>query len=400
MAEPTPILWVSCVAEKGGAEVYMINFLRHLDPSRYRPAVVLLAPGPLDEELRGLGIGTHVLRRHRMREVHRVGQAIAQIARTVGREGYRLVHSNCFRGHVYGGLAARLAGVPEVWSVHTVEKPGWSTRAILSVPTHHVTANCPRTAGYFVEQRLPTSMIWPGVELAGLEDRTSRAELASRYGIPAGARWVGLGARMQRYKGHEFLIRAVAALPAALGDVQVVLMGGNLFGMEREFRGELEQLAGRLGLSGRVHFTGFVPNADMRGIVAACDLMVHPALDEDFGLIVAESQAMGVPVLAYASVGPAAILEDGVTGRLVPVGDQEALNRELAALLADPARLRRMGEAGRARIPGRFGAPLAGARLARIYDAVLDGRQPALDTQRQPVLEGVPAFSSPPPASR
>lgn len=364
----------------------MINFLRHLDPARYRPAVALLAPGPLDAELQGLGIPTHVLARHRMRQVDKVGWAILQLAQLARRHGYRLFHSNCFRGHVYGGLAARLAGVPEVWSVHTVEQPGVSTRAILTVPTHHVTANCPRTADAFVRERLPTSMIWPGVETRDLERRTPRRELAARYGLPEDARWIGLGARLQRYKGHEALVRAVAALPDSMGDVHAALIGGHLFGMEQDFGDELRALARKLGVESRIHFTGFVPNEDLRGLVGNCELMVHPALDEDFGLIVAESQAMGIPVLAYASVGPAAILEDDVTGRLVPVGDQTALNQALADLLSDPARLRRMGLAGARRIPGRFGAEFAGARLMSVYDAVLRGSDPILDASRQPVL--------------
>ncbi len=391
MSTPVQVLWVSCVGEKGGAEVYMLNFLRHLDAAKYRAGVALLRPGPLEEELRGAGFRTHVLRQHRMRQVVRVGQAIGQLAALVRREGYGLVHSNCFRGHVYGGLAARWAAVPEVWSVHTVERPGLATRCIQAIPTRHVTANCPRTADYFVGQHFPTSMIWPGVELANLGNRTGRAELAARYGLPVGGRWIGLGARLQRYKGHEYLVRALAALPASAADVHAVLIGGSLFGMETAYADELKALASRLGVGERVHLTGFVPDADLRGLVAGCDLMVHPALDEDFGLIVAESQAMGIPVLAFASVGPSAIIEHGVTGCLVPVGDQDALDRELARLLGDPALLRAMGERGRERIPARFGAEIAGARLMRVYDAILAGRQPELGPTREPILEGGPA---------
>src|SRR5262245_60322370 len=196
MGQPAKVLWISCVGEKGGAEVYMINFLRHLDRGRFDPHVALLRPGPLADELRGLGFGVYVFPTHRMRNAAAVGRAILQLRALVRRDGFSLVHSNGFRAHVYGGLAARLAGVPEVWSVHTVERPGLSTRAILRLPTTHVTANCERTADYFAAQGLPVDMIWPPVDVAGLADATPRDVLAARYGLPAAGRWIGLGARL------------------------------------------------------------------------------------------------------------------------------------------------------------------------------------------------------------
>lgn len=385
-APPVRIAWISCVGEKGGAEVYMINFLRHLPAERFRPGVILLRPGPLADELRALGWDVWVLPRHRMRNVLGVTRAILAIRRLVRAEGIALLHSNGFRAHAYGGPAARLAGVPEVWSVHTVEQPGWSTRAILGLRTDHVTGNCPRTTDYFVRHGLPTSLIWPPVDTGRLENRAPRAALAAKFQIPADGRWIMQAARLQRFKGQHHLVRALAALPPALAGVHAVIVGGSLFGMETDYTDELKRLAASLGVAGRVHFTGFISDDELRGFVAASELVVHPAHDEDFGLIVAEAQAMERPVLAFAAVGPAAIIEHGRTGRLVPIGDQAALDRELAALLGDPAPLAALGAAGGRRVAALFAAPAAGRRLAAVYDAVLAGRQPELAADLQPVL--------------
>ncbi|MBL9135130.1 MAG: glycosyltransferase family 4 protein [Verrucomicrobiales bacterium] len=385
---PSKVLWVSCVGEKGGAEVYLLNFLRHLDRRRYTPAVVLLRPGAFETDLKDADIETFVLQRHRMRNLAAVARSILQIRGLVRRHGVRLIHSNAFRGHTYGGLAARFAGVPAVWSVHCPEVDGVSTRVNLRIPVASVTANCPRTADWYAARRFPVNLIWPPVDLDRLQDRTPRSALASKYGLPVAGRWVGMASRLQRYKGHEYLLRATAALPASQRDVHVIIIGGALFGMEEDYLDQLKALANQLGIADRAHFPGFVPDADLHGLVDGCEVMVHPALDEDFGLIVAESQALEKPVVAFASVGPAAIIQDGVTGRLVPVGDQEGLQRSLAGVLdLSTADRERLGRAGRERVQRLFAAPTAARRLEKIYDACLGGRPMSLDALRQPVID-------------
>lgn len=375
MSAPRKVLWVSCVGETGGAEVYMLNLFRRLERARYTPIVALLRPGPLEGELNRLGIETRVLTKHRMRNVAAVAKAIGQLVRLIRREGIELVHGNCFRAHVYAGLAARLAGVPCVWLVHTAEQPGLSTSAILHIPVTRVVGNCERTVRYFVAQGLPTTLLYPGVDADHLAHQAGRAELAAKYGLPVNARWVIMGSRLQKYKGQEFFIRALAGLPPALGHVHGIIMGGTLFGMETGYPAELKSLASSLGVADRVHFTGFVPpNEELHGLLAASELLVHPALDEDFGLIVAEAQMIGRPVLAFASVGPAAIVADGETGRLIPVGDLDGLRENLVTLLTRPDLLTTWGTAGRERTNRLFSATSAAEQLADLYDGCLAAR--------------------------
>jgi glycosyltransferase involved in cell wall biosynthesis len=342
------------VGEKGGAEVVMVNTLRGLNRELFQPAVFLLRPGPLAAELQAMGVTVYQLKAHRMRNLFAVASSVWAIARTVRKERIGLLHSNAFRGHVYGGLAARLARVPEVWTVHTYERVNPLTRLILKIPSNQVIANCPRTSQFYQSAGHPNVIIWPGVDIARLEQGTARPVLAERYGIPATARWVSLAARLQRFKGHHYLLRALAALPQNLRDVQGIIIGGTLFGMEPDYPGELKAEAARLGIAGRVHFTGFINDDDVAGFLAASAVVVHTALDEDFGLTVAEAQALGRPVVAFAAAGPAAIVEQERTGLLVPVGDQAALTAALVKALSDPQTLDAWGCAARARARANF----------------------------------------------
>ena len=374
MTPAAKILWVSCVGEIGGAEIYLLNFLRHLDRTRFAPHVFQLRPGPLADRLRELDVPVRVHTAHRMRNLPAVAETILALGAHLRDAQIDLVHDNGFRAHVYGGLAAWPRGLPVVWTVHTAERAGLSTAAIHRIPAAHVVANCARTADYFTRHGHLTSLIWPGVDAAQLARGATRAELAARYQLAPNARWICMAARMQRFKGQEFFLRALASLPPEQHDVQGILIGGEMFGLETGYLAELKNLAQTLGLADRVRFPGFISDSDVHGFLAASELVLHPALDEDFGLSVAEAQTLGRPVLAFASHGPSAIIADGVTGRLVPVGQQAALNRALAELLAQPALLRQWGETARAQTPLRFGiAPLT-RQLERIYTTCLPAR--------------------------
>ena len=141
--------------------------------------------------------------------------------------------------------------------------------------------------------------------------------------------------------------------------------------MEESFLSELKALAAGLGIGERVRFTGFVSDEDLRGLVAESELLLHPALDEDFGMIVAEAQGLGRPALAFASVGPQAIIADGETGRLVPIGDQARLNEALAQMLSRPEILAGWGAAGRRRAARLFDAAESARQLERVYKSCL-----------------------------
>lgn len=374
------VLWISCVGDVGGAEVYMLNLLRHMPPSAVAPTVAMLRPGLLSRHLRQLNVPVVDFAPHRMRNLIAVCRGVRRLVRVIREREITAVHSNGFRAHVYGGLAARQAGIPAFWSVHTPERPGIATRAILAIPAAHVLANSPRTAEFFQRNGHTTSILWPAVDEKRLGNRTARNALASRYGIPPEARWICQGARLQRYKGQEFLIQAVASLPARHDDVHCVIMGGSLFGQEPEFAGRLAKQAAALGVSRRIHFTGFVPDDDLHGFLSESALVMHPALEEDFGLIVAEGMALGVPVIAFASSGPRILIDDRETGRLVPVGDQAALNGALTDALDHPDAAREWGRRARRSVLDRFGADAMAARLCEVYQStrgLQSTRQPA-----------------------
>lgn len=116
-------------------------------------------------------------------------------------------------------------------------------------------------------------------------------------------------------------------------------------------------------LANRIVWLGAVEGADLPALYAAGDVYVWPAVGEAWGMALLEAQAAGLPVVAGACGGVAAVVDDGGTGVLVPVGDAGAVATAVCTLLDDVDRRTRMGWAGRAHIAGRHDLPAASRRL-------------------------------------
>ena len=148
------------------------------------------------------------------------------------------------------------------------------------------------------------------------------------------------------WKGHDYLIRAMALVRQAIPGVHLRILG------EGSERPVLERLVEQLELGGVVELPGFV--GDVLGALASSDLMVQPSLEEGFGISILEAMSQQLATVASRVGGIPEIVEDQVTGLLVPPGDEEALASAIVGLLNDPSRRRAMGLAGRRRLEQHF----------------------------------------------
>jgi L-malate glycosyltransferase len=154
-------------------------------------------------------------------------------------------------------------------------------------------------------------------------------------------------------KGQDHAIEAFAALANELPALTLVFYGGDMgLAKNRAYREEVSSRVAALGLEDRVRLHGFVkdPAEVLTGALAALNL----STSESFSMTVLEASAMGLPVIATRSGGPAEIIEDGVTGFLVPPGNVKAMTDAMRTLANDPARAAQMGAAARARVTEHF----------------------------------------------
>lgn len=183
----------------------------------------------------------------------------------------------------------------------------------------------------------------------------TRLETQTRDG-PAVMGTVG---RLDRLKGFDLLVRALARLP----DVTAVVIGD---GSERA---ALEALSRELGVDDRIEFLGW--RQDPRAYLATLDIFVLPSRSEGFPLAIVEAMLAGLPVVAtdVGSVAEAVAHEE--TGLLVPADDVEALTAAIRRLADEPALRARLGSEAHKRALDRFTASVMAREFEQLYEELL-----------------------------
>lgn len=232
-------------------------------------------------------------------------------------------------------LPARLQGSVEAllwWTVRTV----FQRVDVATAPSE--------TAARLIRDRLAGPAVQPiscGVDVARFRPRSSeeRARLRRRFGLPAsGAALLYVG-RLDRDKNLERLLDATARAPAV---ERLVIAGKGM--LERALR----QRARRLGLEGRVHFSGYVPDDALPDLYAACDLFVMPSSVELLSIASLEAMASGRPVLAADAGALPELVRAGRNGELFDPYDVGAMAGTLQALASAPRRWPQLGRESRA----------------------------------------------------
>jgi glycosyltransferase involved in cell wall biosynthesis len=292
----------------------------------------------------------------------------ALAARRVGR-GADLVHAHWWFPAGVQALAAR-TGLPLVTTLH-----GTDVRLARSLPAAR--AACARVLRS--SARVTAVSGWLADQAAGFAP-----ELAGRVAVapmpvddlafhpgPAGRPrdellFVG---RLDRQKGADVALQALARLtgPAAALPLRVVGSGPEEVALRR--------LAGELGVADRVRWDGQVPQAELADRYRRAAVLVVPGRDEGLGLVAAEGQLCGAPVVAAASGGLLDVVADGQTGRTFLPGRPDALARTVEAVLADADATARLAAAARERAAARFGTAGAARAYAAVYAEALEGRR-------------------------
>ena len=283
-----------------------------------------------------------------------------------------LVHLHSRRGaDVLGAIAARLERVPVVLS-RRVDNPerGWVVpikyrlydRVIaISDAIRAVLAGCGVPAGKL-------RVVPSAVNCAEFEGPRDIAWLRGEFGLGAENQCVGIVAQLIPRKGHADLFSAWPDVLAAAPAARLLVFGRG------PLRERLESESTRLGISSSLRFAGF--RDDLHRILPCLDLVVHPAHREGLGIAVLQAACAGVPVVATAAGGLPEIIEDGVSGRLVPVSDPAALAAAIVAILRDREHARALATVAAQRVRMRFGvAAMVDGNLAVYRELVTsDGR--------------------------
>ena len=380
-AASTPkILYTSADGdEQGGALRWLFDMSREIrawgygsvlavqgDPAGHGPPAtyVLKLPRPR----RGRSPAQHAA------EVLRTATSAYRLRKIIRDEQIALVHVNEILD-VYGGIAARMARVPCVWHVRA-DMQGWPyplrkvlPRIVAALATQVVAVSHSVEDRVFRQQGVRTDKITvihdAGPDPATFSPGRDGASVREELGVAPDASLVVLVSKLVEQKGHEVLVRAIPRVLRSSARTRFAIVGGELEGAHhRRYADRLKRLPGLLGIEDAVTFTGY--RHDISTIMAAADVIVHCSTYPDpFPGVVLQGMAMGRAIIATDVGGATEMIENGISGVLLPPGDPEALAEAICDLIEHPETRASLGRSAAEVVRTRFTAD-------RFYDGLSD----------------------------
>lgn len=373
--------------DKGGSAENTFQTVCGLDKARYE---VVLAAGAGVNERDAESLATEeniaavhasgarlLFVRHLVRELNPFLDTAAffSLCGIIRREKPDIVHTHTSKAGFLGRWAAWLCRVPTI--IHTPHghvfwgyfKP---LKTRLFIVLERLTARITDALIMLTPQEMKDhlalriapeekfTVIHSGVDLGKFDYETFRFDnqKGTLPEVPENKVVIGTVGRLTAIKGQDVLLRALTELRQAGQEAFLVLLG------EGERRNELEDLAGRLKISGNICFLGWRP--DVAAVMASFDIFCIPSLNEGMGKVVVEAMAMGLPVIASDIGGIKDLVHNGENGLLVPPGDAHALAEGLALLCRDPEKRRRLGAAGKKLAPS-YNVPAMVTKIENLY---------------------------------
>ena len=321
--------------------------------------------------------------------------------------GADLVHSHTWYANLAGHLAKSLHGIPHVLSAHSleplrpwkaeqlgggyrvsswIEKTAYESADAIIAVSAGMRADVLRS--YPAVDPAKVHVVHNGIDVeswaapASDAEKAFAAEVVSRYGIDPSKPAIVFVGRITRQKGLPYLLRAVEQLPK---DIQIVLCAGapDTAEIAREVSSAVAAL--QEIRDGVIWIEHMLPRAELVAVLDACTAFVCPSVYEPLGIVNLEAMDVGLPVVGTATGGIPEVVVDGVTGTLVPIDQVQDgtgtptdpdrfvadLAAAMAAIVADPAAAKAMGEAGRLRARDHFSWAAIADRTQEVYAKVL-----------------------------
>jgi glycosyltransferase involved in cell wall biosynthesis len=367
-----PILHVCDKFGVAGSSIHGVSRLFSWWFPRYDPRfevslVGLKGPEPASQKLAEAGIPVHHLGRGKFDP-----RLLGDLLRVARDRGARILHVHGYAAADFGRLAARRLGAKLVLHEHFADPrmPGYQALAdrLLAAFTDRAIAVSVSTRDFLVRERFVPAervrVIWNGAPLDEFAPvpRATAMSLRRELGVPESAPLIGIVGRVNAQKGHRFLIEAAPRVVARLPESRFLVVGdGDLLEASK-------RLAADLGVADRFVFAGH--RADIPAVLGALDVFCIASTYEGTPLALFEAMAAGKAIVSTAVDGCREILDDGVTGRLVPPRDPDALADALCAVLADGSlRATLAGNAREASLRYDIGACVR--QMEALYDELL-----------------------------
>jgi glycosyltransferase involved in cell wall biosynthesis len=354
----------------GGAEKQVVTLLKHVDKKKYRIILCCLhSGGPLEKEIKNEEIEI-VLLRMRLRYIL---FAMFKLIRLMKKENIQIVHTHLYFDHLFGRIAARIAGVPVI--VTTEHGRGMWKKG------RHLLFE--RIANRFTDMRIAVSEDirqiriqrehTPPEKVITIPNAINEDDfIVSDYvhsdkrkalGINSDDLVIGTVARFDPDKALDKLLEAAYLVVKSIENVKIILVGNG------PLRKNLEDHAARLKIADKVVFTG--ARTDIVELLSIMDVFVISSIREGIPVSLLEAMAAERAVVATNVGGNAEVINDESCGLIVAPNDIDALAIGIISLLNNKALRERMGRKARVRIQENFSVKSQVGKIESLYEEIL-----------------------------
>jgi glycosyltransferase involved in cell wall biosynthesis len=373
VAAPKAILYLSHYHGLGGAEKSLLILLDGLDREKYEPIVVVPRRGLLEDSLRQRGILVHVVPAYMYywpRPVWKLALKAAimllqspvvvyRLFRIASAHKVALIHVNSL-ANPFGAILTRFYRVPLFWHVRDIYG-GLSARLYSWLLTKVADETICITEAVADSLRLKNPLVvYNGIQI---RPRTAGRERGAKF-------FIGCLSKLEPMKGQDDLLRAVAHLLPQYPEIRCVIAGDDPT-PGQSWRIYLKKLAGELGVSNAVEFTGFM--MDVTEVYARLDLFVLTSWAEPMGRVLLEAMNAGVPIVASCGGGVREVLEDGRSALLYNPRRVDELVERIRTILRDPLLGARLSEYAYSSLVSQFADSKYCADIQQLYVSAFDG---------------------------
>lgn len=368
MSETYTILYLANSGDIiGGGQISLLGLLKRLNRGKYHPVVVCPAVGSLYDELKRIGVETHIVRMNTLRNLNFLlwVKTINRLVQLIKSKKIQIIHSNGSRATIFGGIAARLTKTPLIWHVRIVNSDKLLDRLLARLASKIIVISkaVSRRFNWLKNKEDKIVLVYNGIDLERFKPNVGIRKVRGEISLSSKTPMVVTVGRLDWYKGHKYLLEAAEKIVQTLPDARFLIVG------DGGYRKRLENQVKQLNLDENVIFTG--NRKDIPEILAGIDLFVLSSVSEGFGRAVAEAMACAKTVVATKAGGLSEVVEDGITGRLVSPKNSTALAEAIIELLKDKKKAENMGIAGRKRVEKLFSIERNVKSIEELYEKIL-----------------------------
>jgi len=373
----------------GGSTIALYELVKGLDLHKYEPIVLFLQPNKYFENFNRLGIKTLTLdiSKSERKKQYRVKSFLGKIyqllfidisigiriSKIFKEEAIDLVHLNTgFDRSVM--IAAKISKLPKVFHFRNFNKKITFSTKLLTSPIDVALYTTQAIADCYINIGTPLKkydIVYEPIDIKKFSKYQNTDLIKQQFSIRKNDYLISNIGRITPWKGQHYFLQAMEDIVKQYPNTKILIVGesGNTK-KDKEYFCLLQSMAQKKPLNGQVFLTG--KRDDIAEIMSFSDIIVHSASEpEPFGLVIAEAMATGTPVIATRGGGPIEIIENGITGLLVPMKSATGIKEAIQKLFESKILRKTIGINARKDVAKRFPIQCHVTKVQKTYENIL-----------------------------